>query len=230
MAVYDDHDPSDTITKYKFLIFDYISKTILNLSFGLDKFKIFYYDILTFMSYKIDTRYYMSYVYKLDNITNTTMLQYQINIQEVTSTFAEDPFTLDLLPFYPDMDYIVKNKIMAQSCFISKLHSKFICLVHSNVASELLMWNFPALDKDDRYTISTDCIKMNLVSILVKSTDKLYFSCQEKVNQKGTIMSVSLADLTQSQIILRSEMSPHYLSITTNFDETIMSVSEYNSG
>lgn len=78
IAIYDDHDITDSITRYKFFIFDYSNKVIINPSVGFSSYKVFSYDVLSFMSYKLGSTYYVTYVYNLENVTSLSRLQYQI--------------------------------------------------------------------------------------------------------------------------------------------------------
>lgn len=152
MCVFKFRVPDNSIFYAKFFILDYYLMTVLNPSVDFVKYKSFTTEFLSFMSYKLEERYYMLYINQLENVIDADLWRYQVHIQEVTTEFTEDPFHLDLRDFYPDIDYIMDNKIMIQMCFKSQAYNKLVCTVHSNVAAELLTWSFPNLTKDARYT------------------------------------------------------------------------------
>lgn len=107
MAVYDYYDPwKYPYYHYKFFIFDYTIINFTNPSNSTEKYKIIYEEFLNFLSYKLDGKYYMLYTLKLQNILNETLLRYQIHIEEITENFTEPARNLDLLDFYPDMQFI----------------------------------------------------------------------------------------------------------------------------
>lgn len=87
---------------------------------------------------------------------------------------------------------------------ISESQSRLICGVYSNQRAQLLFWHFPSLTKDRVVSVGLNCIKINNVMALVKSSGFLYFSCQNKELLRGQLVRVSISNTAQQEILMSS--------------------------
>lgn len=88
MCVFKFRVPDNSIFYAKFFILDYYLMTVLNPSVDFVKYKSFTTEFLSFMSYKLEERYYMLYINQLENVIDADLWRYQVHIQEVTTEFT----------------------------------------------------------------------------------------------------------------------------------------------